>query len=284
MARRITAAQVKAAKQKKLVILLVVVFVAVAAIQVPRLMKQLHPKGAGMAAPTPGSVPASSAAASGAAPASVAPSQLRTFSSLRLKDPFKPLVAVPKAVDSTSSPTPAPSDASKAQKPPATPKQAATGEVPASGTVPFSEPKPAPNAAIVTTNGKRQLVYVGDGFPTASPLFRLVALGKQTVRVGVLSGGFSSGVPTIKLARGKRVTLANEADGSHYVIELVRLATAAPKPAAAATTTTPAAAATPTTTTAAATTTTTAAATTTTGAPTTTPTTTTPAATTTSTP
>jgi len=249
MARRLTAAQAKAAKQKKLVIVLVVVFVAVAAIQGPRLMKQLHPKAAGMAPPTPGSVAASPTAATGAAPAPAAPGQLHTFKGLRFKDPFKPLVTVPTPA-AASSPA-APSSPSPTQKPPATPKQAATGEAPAAGTVHFSESKPPPNAAIVTTNGKRQLVYVGDGFPTASPLFRLVALGKQTVRVGVLSGGFSNGVPTIKLMRGKRVTLANEADGSHYVVELIRLATAAPKQTpAATTTTTPATTTTPTTTTA----------------------------------
>jgi hypothetical protein len=251
MARRLTAAQAKAAKQKKLVIVLVVVFVVVAAVQGPRLMKQLHPKPAGMAAPTPGSAAAPSAATA-AAPAAAAPGQLHTFKGLRFKDPFKALVTVPTgAASSSSSPPSSPTP----PKPPATPKQAATGEAPAAGTVHFSESKPPPNAAIVKTNGKRQLVYVGDGFPTASPLFRLVALGKQTVRVGVLSGGFSSGAPTIKLVRGKRVTLANEADGSHYVVELIRLATAAPKQAPAAAATTPAApAATPTTTTPAATT------------------------------
>jgi hypothetical protein len=250
MARRLTAAQAKAAKQKKLVIVLVVVFVAVAAIQVPRLMKQLHPKAAGMAPPTPGAVAASPTGAAGAAPAAAAPSQLHTFKGLRFKDPFKPLVSVPTAPDSSTPAAPA----SSTPKPPPTPKQAATGEAPASGTVKFSESKPPPNAAIVKTNGKRQLVYIGDGFPTASPLFRLIALGRQTVRVGVLSGGFSSGVPTIKLVRGKRVTLANEADGSHYVVELIRLATAAPKPAAGATTATPATPAPATTTPAAATT------------------------------
>lgn len=263
MARRLTAAQAKAAKQKKLVIVLVVVFVGVAVIQVPRLMKQLHPKAAGMAPPTPGSVAASPTAGASVAPTPGAPSQLHVFSRLKWKDPFKPLVTVPQAASDGSSTSAPPSDTGPT-KPPPTPKQAAAGEAAVSGTVKFSEPKPPPNAAIVKTNGQRQLVYVGDGFPTASPLFRLVALGKQTVRVGVLSGGFSSGVPTIKLIRGKRVTLANEADGSHYVIELVRLATATPKSAAAATTTTPAA-----------TTTTPAATTTTPTATTTTPTTTT---------
>jgi hypothetical protein len=243
MARRVTAAQAKAAKQKKIVIVLAVVFVAVAAIQVPKLMKQLHPKPAGMAAPAPGSVPVPSGASpAGAAATSAAPSQLHSFTSLRLKDPFKPLVTVPVAADSGSGSSP-PADATSqagakpaaSPKPSATPKSKLTSpatEAPASGTVPFSAAQPPPNAAIVKTNGHRQLVYFGDGFPTADPLFRLVSLGaEKTVRVGVLGGSFVDGAPTIKLARGKEVTLANEADGSRYVIELVRLTTAAPKPA-----------------------------------------------------
>jgi hypothetical protein len=132
-----------------------------------------------------------------------------------------------------SGPAASASAAAKAEAAPKKPKP--SGEPAASGTVSFSAAKPPPNAAIVTTNGQRQLVYVGDGFPRADPLFRLVALSDKAVRVGVLGGGFTSGVPTIKLARGKPLTLANEADGEHYVIQLVRLTTAAPKPAAPAT-------------------------------------------------
>ena len=263
MARRLTAAQAKAAKQKKIVIVLVVVFVVVAAIQVPRFLKQLHPKSAGMAAPAPGSVPATGAAAApSAAPTSSAPTQLHTFTRLRLKDPFKPLVTVPVASpsDTGASPTgdtasqqsPKPKPAANAK--PVANAKAAKAEGAASGTVSFSAAQPPPNAAIVTTNGKRQLVYIGDGFPTADPLFRLVALGDKTVRVGVLGGSFVDGLPTIKLARGKQVTLANEADGSRYVIELIRLTTAAPKPVSAGPPTAGAAAAAPAATTPAATT------------------------------
>jgi hypothetical protein len=261
MARRLTAAQAKAAKQKKLVILLAVIFVVVAAVQGPKFWKQLHPKPAGEAAPTPGSVPAASATAPATGAATAAASgQLHTFRHLKLKDPFKALVRVP-VTDTSSS---APADTSAAEKPapaktaePKQPKPTATPAV--SGTVSFSAATPPPNAAIVTTNGRKQLVYVGDGFPTADPVFRLVALANKAVRVGVLGGSFTNGIPTIKLARGRPVTLANEADGSRYVIKLVRLTTAAPKPEPTTTTptaTTPAAT-TPTTTTPATTTATT---------------------------
>lgn len=256
MARRLTAAQAKAAKQKKLVILLAVIFVVVAGVQGPKFWKQLHPKPAGEAAPTPGSVPAASATAPATGAATAAASgQLHTFRHLKLKDPFKALVTVPVADTSSSAPaadsaTEKPAPAKTAE--PKQPKPVATVATPTpSGTVSFSAAKPPPNAAIVTTNGRKQLVYVGDGFPTADPVFRLVALANKAVRVGVLGGSFTNGIPTIKLARGKPVTLANEADGSRYVIKLVRLTTAAQKPEP--TTTTPTAT-TPTATTPAATT------------------------------
>jgi hypothetical protein len=263
MARRLTAAQAKAAKQKKLVILLAVVFAVVAGVQGPKFWKQLHPKPAGEAAPTPGSVPAASAPGDATA-APAANGQLHTFRHLKLKDPFKALVTIPVTDSSSSSSSSAPAADSATEKPapaqkpePKQPKPAATPA--ASGTVSFSAAKPPPNAAIVTTNGRKQLVYVGDGFPTTDPVFRLVALANKAVRVGVLGGSFTNGIPTIKLARGKPVTLANEADGSRYVIKLVRLTTAAPKPEPTTTTptaTTPAAT-TPTTTTPATTTATT---------------------------
>jgi hypothetical protein len=229
MARRLTAAQLKQAKQKKLVILLGIIFLVVAVVQGPKFWKQLHPKPAGEAAPTPGSVPAGTP--TGAAPARAASGQLHTFRHLKLKDPFKALVGTPVGASSSSAPAPAaPTEKSapeeKAQpKPPKAPVEPA-----ASGTVSFKAAKPPPNAAIVNTNGHKQLAYVGDGFPAADPVFRLVALANKAVRVGVLGGSFTTGVPTIKLARGKTVTLANEADGSRYVIRLVRLTAAGPKP------------------------------------------------------
>jgi hypothetical protein len=218
-------------------------------------------------------VPVSSAAAAPGAATSGASGQLHTFRHLKLKDPFKALVSLPVAPASSSTPAEATAKEQPAavqgqgQGEPET-KAKPAAEPAASGTVNFSAAQPPPNAAIVTTNGRKQLVYVGDGFPAADPVFRLVALAKKAVRVGVFGGSFTDGVPTIKLARGKPVTLANEADGSRYVIKLVRLTTAEPKPAPtttgpAATTPTPAAS-TPATTTA---TTTTATTTTTTSGP-----------------
>ena len=95
-------------------------------------------------------------------------------------------------------------------------------------------PPTPPNAAVVKTNGFRQIIFVGDEFPTKGPLFKLVALGKKNIRIGVLGGSFTSGLATIKLAKGKRLTLANKADGSRYVLQLLRLTIATPPPPTAA--------------------------------------------------
>ncbi len=80
-------------------------------------------------------------------------------------------------------------------------------------------------------------MLVGAGFPTGEPLFKLVALGKKDVKIGVLGGSFTSGAPTLALLLGRAITLADEVDGSRYVLRLVALTTAA-APAPPLTTTT----------------------------------------------
>lgn len=271
-ARRITAAQLKDRRNKKIAAALLVVFIGVCVVQVPKLMKQLNPKTTAVAPPAATTPPPSGTPSSGATsatPASAstltaaAPGQLHAFARLPLKDPFKSLVsATPPATSAPKATAPAPKPTPKPQpklaggcsivinnnvealvcskkKPVKAGKasqQQPAQQQPATGTVPFKAAPPPPNAAVVKINGLRQVVFVGDGFPRANPLFKLVSLGDKTIRVGVLSGSFTSGLPTIKLAKGKRVTLANEVDGSRYVIKLVALTTATPPPA----TTTPA--------------------------------------------
>ena len=58
----------------------------------------------------------------------------------------------------------------------------------------------------------------------------------RELRVGVFGGSFSGGVPTIKLAKGKQITLSNQANGARYVIQLVKLTNATPPVAAPVTT------------------------------------------------
>jgi hypothetical protein len=227
--RRLTAAKARDRKQKRIAALLGVVFVVVAIVQVPKLMKQLNAKPPSDApSPAQSAATPATAAATPVTGAIAAAGQLRDFSSLPLKDPFHSQVKEP------ANPSPVAGSSGGARsgaKPKPQPKPAAAAAEPAaSGAVSFTAKAPPPNAAVLKTNGQREIVYLGDGFPNSEPLFRLVALtGKNGVRIGVFGGSFTSGAPTIKLARGKDVTLANQADGSRYVLELVKLTTVRPK-------------------------------------------------------
>src|SRR5579884_845786 len=268
MAKRLTRAQEKAKKEKKLAIGLSIALVGVLVVQGPKLMKQL--KGHGAPPPPPAAAPADPSAAAAAATASgtsttpVASGQLTALTRLKLKDPFRALVsaqvAKPEpdgddttdgdgdtATEGTADDTA--SDASAGTKTtavppatvaPATAPPAATATQPTT-TVRFASttaatpsaaptPPPPPNAAVVRTNGTKQTLFVGDGFLAKNPMFKLVALDKKDVRVGVLTGSFTNGGPTIKVAKGHKVVLADDADGERYVIQLVKLTNATPPP------------------------------------------------------
>ena len=247
MARRPTAAQLREKRSRTLAIAFSLVFLIVMVIQGPKLLKTLHGGAAPVGGAVAGALPAGvnpslpTATASGSTAAAVAlDGHLANLSRFPFKDPFRALVKEPagtKGSAGTSGTAPAKAEKSS----PAAAVAAAVGP-----TVTFTATKVPPNAAVVKTNGRRQIVFIGDAFPTKDPLFKLVALGKKNIRIGVLGGSFTNGLPTIKLAKGKRMTLANKADGSHYVLQLLRLTVATPPakttdgstPVPAATTTT----------------------------------------------
>jgi hypothetical protein len=267
MAKRVTVAQAKKKRQIKILIVLAVVFAIVSATEVPKILKQLSPPApstpAAASAPSPSSGAASSPSgtptASSSAPvgSTVTPSltggvaptaalpgeQLHDFSHLALKDPFHPLIVVgPSAEDaslgkSATIPAATTSTASAAPKSAVSPAKTAVPPV-----IKITVKAPPPNAAVIKTNGKLQVIFVGDSFPTANPLFKLVGLGKKGVRIAVLGGSFAAGVPTMKLITAKEVTFANQADGSRYAVELLRLmsVTQLPTPAPGAVVTSPA--------------------------------------------
>ena len=230
MARRPTAAQLRDKRSRTLAIAFSVVFLIVIVIQGPKLLKTLHggaaPTGGAVAGALPAGVNPSlrTSTASGSTAAVALDGHLANLSRFPFKDPFRALVkdsAGTTASAGTSGTTPAKAEKSS----PAAAVAAAVGP-----TVTFTATKVPPNAAVVKTNGRRQIVFIGDAFPTKDPLFKLIALGKKNIRIGVLGGSFTSGLPTIKLAKGKRMTLANKADGSHYVLQLLRLTVATPPP------------------------------------------------------
>jgi len=237
MARRPTAAQLREKRSRTLVIAFSVVFLIVMVIQGPKLLKTLSggsaaPAGGTVAGALPAGVnpsaPTAAAATGSSSAVVVADGQLSNLSRFAFKDPFHALVNVPIAAVTPGSTAGSPATAKPATLSPAA--AAAAAIIPTVTFTATKTPPTPPNAAVVKTNGNRQVIFVGDDFPKATPLFKLVALGKKNIRIGVLGGSFTSGVPTIKLAKGKRLTLANKADGSRYVLQLLRLTNATPPP------------------------------------------------------
>src|SRR5581483_11621685 len=249
--RRITQAQIRDRRSKRLALVLGVVFLGVMGIQAPKLMKQLHhgapaaatppPTSAATGAPAPGATTGASGAA-GTATVSV-PRQLTSFSLLPLKDPFDApvhgAVGTPESSDETDA------DAESAAANAKAAGAAAKAPAPVKFTV------PPPNAAQIELNGRSEVVLVGAGFPSAQPMFKLVSLAKNKkgkrigVRISVVGGSFSGGDPTLLLVKGRKVTLADVTDGSRYVVEVIRLTNAVALPAAPAPSAQPTATASP---------------------------------------
>jgi hypothetical protein len=260
MARRPTAAQLREKRARTLAIAFSAVFLIVMIVQVPKLMKAMHgggvPAGGHVAGALPAGVNPDLAGATKTIRSGtvVAAGHLGNLSRFALKDPFRALIKDSSGLPGAGGASGGSPSPKSTPKQPAQPKAKKTSPAATAAavapTVTFTATKTPPNAAVVKTNGRRQIIFVGDAFPAADPLFKLVALGKKNIRIGVLGGSFTSGAPTIKLVKGKRLTLANEADGSHYMVELVRFTTATPPaqpaagsssaPAATTTTTTPA--------------------------------------------
>jgi hypothetical protein len=251
-----TPAQIRDRRAKRAMIVLGVVFVAALAIQGPKLLKMIHkssppvnaasvnvqPISGGTA--TTGSttvVAASPPALALASGASTTPSQLQGLGRFAVKDPFyaqnvttTTTTASASATQSAQTTTTAATTTTPATKPLPIGKPGRTTPAPTTTTSPtqFTVTTPAapPNAAVVLANGKRETVPVGASFPSDAPLFKLNALRQKApaIRISVVGGSFIDGVKTIPLLMGKTLTFANESDGSHYVIKLVRLTTVAP--------------------------------------------------------
>jgi hypothetical protein len=230
-------AQAKAAKQKKLAIVLSAVLVLVLAFEVPKTLKQMHPKAkapvitadastppavtptaagstpavtpAATAPTVPANTPSSSPSLISSVQASAAPGQLTQFNMFATKDPF----------DATVQKTPGTGTGTTSQAKPSTAKPPATPKTP---------PAPPPTSAVISLNGELMAVSVGSEFPTAgtvfdqvgSPLFQLDSLTATSAKVSIAGGSYASGAPTLTLTLGKAVTLQNTADGSRYTLLL----------------------------------------------------------------
>jgi hypothetical protein len=233
------AARAKAAKERKILIALVVplaialffAYHTVTKLHQPQAPVAVAPAATPATATTPASAPATPTAtvATGtpvSATLPIAPTpppdagKLRRMSFLATKDPFYdqgPHVAAASA-------------SSKSQPPAKQPKQKAV----------------PPAAAVIAVNGRLSSVAVGQVFPaTKDPatngVFRLVGLTAKVAKVAVVGGSYTNGSHALTLTVNSVVTLVNTADGKRYTLVLYPAGTVvpgAPAPAAPTTTTT----------------------------------------------
>jgi hypothetical protein len=230
----------KAAKQKKLLFILIPGFLVVVYFF---LLPTLTKGGGGSpavaaAAPsvtttpgtvtpaTPGTVTPVTPVASGAPGAVAAPSysfaasdsQLKRFSgNLKSKDPF--------AGAAGSLPTPTPKTPVVAPTPPSVPGSTTPDSTTPGSTTPAAAPF---IYAVVSVNGVAEGVSLNAAFPAAGPLFRLSGIGTGSITFSLVSGSFANRAQSVKLRKGRKVTLRNTADGSRYVLQLIAVSRTTP--------------------------------------------------------
>jgi hypothetical protein len=233
----------KAAKQKKILIVGGVLFVALLAFQVPRTMKMLHPKHSA-AAPVraysatapPATTPATAtpvsntSASSTVLTAELAPAaregQLSVLSgSFKSKDPFKQLINEDEGAATSTNPagttTPPKPDVNLK----VVPSTKTEPTAPAGSTAPAAPAAPKIVlpflSAVISVNGVKEGVNVKLDFPADAPVFHLVSLTKKTAKISVAGGSLAGGSNTLTLRRGKPLTLVNTADGTRYRLVLI---------------------------------------------------------------
>jgi hypothetical protein len=232
----------KQRKQKKLLLLLAPVLLALVAIQGPKLLGGSDTSAAadttatgttdGTATPAAGTpsttIPASvpvtgpktvliGVPVGTGTPAKPGDGQLASFSLFKAHDPFVQFgkAAAAAAGNGGASTSPAP-------KPGALPP---SGGDPGTGiltpTVSGEGPSTAGFAyATILVNGVEEALQVKQPFPTDDPTFVLVALAKKQARLGIAGGRLTKG-KTVLVALNKPLTLVNTATGARYRITLV---------------------------------------------------------------
>jgi hypothetical protein len=139
-------------------------------------------------------------------------SELFSFDRFASKDPFKPQATASSAAASPSTGTPT-------SNAPTTPSG---GSLPTTGGSGSKAPTLATaHAAMIAVNGKSNTVIVGATFPSSNPLFRLVSIGHNAAKIGLVNGTFASGAHTVTLAVGQSIVLIDKADNAHYNLQLL---------------------------------------------------------------
>jgi hypothetical protein len=228
MAKRLDP-KAKAKRDKMIAGVAGLVLLGVLAFAIPMTMKQLKsqnvPAAAAAATPSTTTTPTATASlASSGGTSTVALGQLGSLGRFDSKDPFAQqvdphavVVLVGKLPGGTGKPTG--SGAPTASSSPAPP--------------PPPVALPPPNSAVITVNGgPPQKISVGQDFPLApfDPLFHLASVARGVARISIAGGSLSDGRATVKLRKGRPLTLQNDADGTQYVLRLLWTGSGVPPP------------------------------------------------------
>jgi hypothetical protein len=96
------------------------------------------------------------------------------------------------------------------------------------GRDPFVRPSSGPVAqaggATIEVNGESEDVGINDPFPASDPTFKLVSVTDTAATIGLVSGSFSNGSDTITISVGETLVLAAD-DGARYAIKIASVAT-----------------------------------------------------------
>jgi hypothetical protein len=77
--------------------------------------------------------------------------------------------------------------------------------------------------ATIEVNGESEDVGINDPFPASDPTFKLVSVTDNAANIGLVSGTFSNGQETITINVGETLVLAAD-DGARYAIKVVSIA------------------------------------------------------------
>lgn len=257
--QRADAAKKKEKRTKIFAIVGFLLLAAVAAYEVPSMMKVMNkkpppstydPGPSTVAGGLPNVAVGATGSGAGQLASTSAPAategQLVSFDVFESKNPFAPQVSA-QADASTTTDT----GTTTAERPGAdTAAQGAGTTTPATPTVttpkpvtpvapvtvptPSVPPTPVETTPVTTTtappavhgvslkvNNVVSHVATNDTFPTGAPVFRLVGWTKSTAEISIVGGSYATGAPTLKLKLGEPVTLENQSSGKRYTVELL---------------------------------------------------------------
>jgi hypothetical protein len=214
-----------------------VLFLAVAAYEVPSIMKMMNKKPPAAAASTTttstgsagtiaipdvagGSTSAPSTgelANTDIPPAASSDGQLVSFGVFPTKDPFVPQISSSSASTDATGATTTPTTTT-ATTPTTTTPVTMTPLTPPATTTPTTPTGPTVS---ISVNGKVSKVGSQGTFPAGAPVFRLASWQHGSAEIGIVGGSYATGTPTLTLKLNQPVTLQNTQSGKQYKLILV---------------------------------------------------------------